>query len=161
MIKLLGFLGIALVLVLASLLVRDPGYIPPFDANRTQLVDSEAGAECAGTLFPKAGGMEGYPDYSEMQACIAASDRPTEPYLAIVQSTWCTAFVATDTWPGDVDMCMSIVEGERFWPTMKAGMTNAWNKTFVYPGSIVGPVAPARTSDRDAEERKELTDARS
>lgn len=160
MLKLLGALGVALVLTFGWLLVRDPGYIPYFDAARIELTDTAAEAECAAKIFVDTR-MMGHEDYEEMRSCAAASKLSQDVDLSVVQPTWCQAFVALGVWNGTADECVDILRGDELWPTMRGTLTNQWVRQFPYPGSLLDTaMSHVRNVVRGETEREGLTDER-
>ena len=161
MIKLLGILGVGIVLTFGWLLTRDPGYIPHFDAARIELVDTAAEAECAAQEFVNTR-MAGHPDYETMRTCAAASVLSQDVDLNVVQPQWCQSFVALGVWNGTADECVDILRTQQLWPNMRGTLSDQWVRQFPYPGNLLDTaISTARSVVRGETEREVSTDERS
>ena len=154
--RLLAVSGILAMLGGLVLLVIPGPPIPLLDANRQLLAESEAEGVCAGQVYYQ---TRGAGSEAAMSDCISESDFPTEINHRRVQPGFCGGIITAGL-PMTVEMCMEIMEREKFWPTLKGGLTNSWNKRFPYPGELLTSNAPQtggndRTGDREEADREE------
>lgn len=147
--KFLGFLGMLAIVGGMVFMLAPPGHIPPFDANRTRLVETIPEAQCAAQMFLESQGY-GYANEEPMKECLDGESG--EPAMPDVPRTWCATIAP------NFDMttpeCVEILEGRELWPTYKGGLTNRWNKRFPYPGGTLKP-SDGRAGSRDQADREE------
>lgn len=127
-------------------LVRDPGHVPIFDAGLNRLAESEREGWCAGETYWS---NRGQPNATAAAECRANSTLDPTPNLNMVQPAFCMA-VREGGFPGTVDECQGILDGQKLWPTYDGGLTQSWSKSAPYPGDLAFVVPPddSRTGDR-------------
>lgn len=148
-------LAILFSLVGAFFIVGPAGRIPLMDANRTMLAETAAQGYCAAEAH--------FGRYSQIayDECVADSTLSQERDLGQVQPAFCRGVIDAG-WPGTMEECRQILEGEQMWPTAELTsqgyLTKSWNRKFPYPGSLIGMgsanVSESRTGDRDGEVRE-------
>jgi hypothetical protein len=131
-------------------LIRDPGRVPLFDANLQRLAESEVEGYCAGVSFWQ---NQGAPNPETTRECRGTDD--SAPALTKVQPGFCRG-IREQGYGGSESDCMSILTGQKIWPTFDGGLTQAWSKNAPYPGDLVFVVPDdSRTGERDGFEREE------
>lgn len=154
--KLLAAGGILAIVGYLFMLVAPVSSVPLLDANRQVLVESEAEAFCAGTVYVD---TRGAGSEAAMGECIAESEYPTEADWPKVHGRFCDAIIVKGL-NITKDQCIQISEANQYWFTMTGTLTNAWNKRFPYPLSELGvPTQGAikgesRTGDRETNDRE-------
>jgi hypothetical protein len=149
-VKGLGYLAIFAILVYGVFLFV-PQSVPLLDANRQVLAESPREGYCAGVVFIQ---TRGYGSAEQMALCLDEDQHNGEKNWDMVQSAFCDAVLITASMPKSD--CMTIVGQQRFWPTMMGTITNAWNKSFPYPGQNAldaGTSDDSRTGDRETNDR--------
>ncbi len=141
-----------MVAVLAGLVMifGPAGRVPLMDSNRTLLAETPAEGYCAAPAHFKGWGQ------AQFDACVEQSNRPNEIAISEVIPNFCVG-VLDEGWPGSMSDCQAIVESGQLWPTKeptpRGWLTDSWNGTFPYPGSLLGRGAQtpdeSRTGDRD------------
>src|SRR3990167_1880298 len=127
--KLLAFGGILAIAGGFVLLTMPVSHIPLLDANRQVLAESERQAYCAGEVMIKTQGRGSEEDMTDCRATSTIDDTINH---RVVQSAWCRGIVDNYQWTQTE--CVSFVEEQKYWPTLKGTATNAWNRRFAYPG---------------------------
>jgi hypothetical protein len=142
----LAVLAAATILFGFIYVIRDVGHVPLFDANIQRLAETVQEGYCAGVTFWTHGGE---PNPTTAQECRDTSQRPTDYNLAGVQDAFCYGVVDTG-YGGGQELCLTILQNNRYWPTYDGGLTNAWNKAYPYPGDRILVTQPddSRTGDR-------------
>lgn len=154
--RLLGVSGILAVLGGLVLLVMPTPHIPLLDANRQVLAETERAGYCAGETF---WGTSGAGSESAMAECMELSAIVDEIDVRAVQPAFCRAVVVAG-YSGTAEDCMTILGGNKLWPTAIGGLTDSWNRRFPYPLDRLttgGQVQSSndRTGDRTETDREE------
>ncbi len=144
--------GIGVLVVAALLMILPVQRVPMLDANRQLLAETEAQAYCAGSVFLQTRGVG---SHAAMQECLDISDKPTDINPEVAQRAFCEGLIGAG-YQIEQESCMTIMEGQRYWPLKSGTLTNAWNKRFPYPGNVLGTeqANESRTGDRDLNERE-------
>jgi hypothetical protein len=153
--KLLALAGIVILVGGLVLLIAPVAHIPLLDANRQVLAESERDGWCAGTTYMKTRGVG---SEAEMKECLETSKHATAINHRRVQPLFCVGIIEAGL-PMDHTECMSIMEREKFWPTLKGTLSNSWNRRFPYPGDFLTSNVPqtggdSRTGDRETTDRE-------
>jgi hypothetical protein len=129
--KLLGLMGIVVLLGAGVYVGRPAGHIPPYDANLVRLAETELEGYCSGRTFWQ---TQGYGNAEQAALCREeyAGQYPDTPNLGRVQLAFCLALTHVG-YQGGVDTCMAIVRTNQYWPTYDGRISAAWNRARPYP----------------------------
>lgn len=153
--KLLAIAGIGILAGGLVLLIAPVSHIPLLDANRQVLAETEREGFCAGETYMKTRGAGSEPAMTE---CIETSTIDDEINHRQVQPGFCQGLKSAGL-PMEQSECMTIMDEQEFWPTMKGTLTNSWNRRFPYPGDFLTSNVPqtggdSRTGDRETTDRE-------
>lgn len=132
--KLLGFAGVATILLSMLYIAWPVGFIAPYDANLVRLADSQLQGYCSGDSFMKS---QGVGDANLAANCRneKAAKMSNKPDMGVVQGAFCQA-VHANGWQGTRAQCLSILQTNEYWPTYDGNITNAWNRARPYPNTF-------------------------
>ena len=133
------------------LILQGADHVPPFSASLERLAETETEGYCSGLAFWK---NLSVPNERKSAAAECRSNHdPTEIDLPVVQKAFCEGIVKGGYAQG-VNVCMTIVVSNRFWPTYDGGYTDSWSRKFPYPGDLIlqpssDSSGDSRTGDRE------------
>ena len=138
--RLLGLVGILVLILGVWYVARPTGFVPMFDANLVRIAMTAHEAQCAGIAF-----MSGESPLVAAE-CRESSGFSQEINLNIVQIQFCqTVAEAFNMTP---EACMKILTDFQLWPTYDGSLTDQWSESNPYPGGILGTDTEAEDSSR-------------
>jgi len=143
------------VLAAFAYLFQPQGHIPPFDANRWRLAESDLEGYCAGVVVTSTGQRTRNPGMAA--SCRAENAASHDPELDIESAITGFCAAISEGMGMTVEECRSIVAQNKIWPLYDGGFTTDWNETFPYPGdkSLTRVPPDDRVGERDTIERED------
>lgn len=144
--------------ILASLayLVKPVGHVPPFDANRWRLAETQLEGFCAGEVVVKTNSQQKSPTMAAECREARKGEMSSDVNLEDAIIGFCTAI--GEGFGMTMEDCRTAVADNEIWPLYDGGFTMAWNETFRYPGSevLTNPPSNGRVGDREPIVREEV-----
>lgn len=147
--KILGVLGIMIIVLSIIYIARPAGHIPPYDANLVRLAETELQGYCSGKVFWNTSG-NGDADSANRCRIDLANIYSNEINLVKTESAFCQA-VVDQGWQGTKEDCFIILEESQYWPTYDGSISNQWNRARPYPKPVLqsnGSQTDSRTGVR-------------
>lgn len=152
--KLLGLIGIVVIVGSLAYVIRPAGHIPPYDANLVRLAETPLQGYCSGQTFMRTSGAG-----SATEAAGCRDEKlgllSDSVNMGAVESSFCQA-VLDSGWQGDMLTCLDILRTNELWPTYDGALSAAWNRAHKYPRQILGGNTPpdnSRTGPRAGQNR--------
>ncbi len=138
--RLLGLVGILVLILGVWYVARPMGFVPIYDANLQRLAMSAYESQCAGEAF-----MAGESPTVAAE-CRVTSGHSQDINLNIVQIQFCQT--VAEAYHMTPEACMKILTDFQLWPTYDGSLTDQWSESNPYPGGILGTDTEAEDSSR-------------